>query len=181
MQIKQIFPCTIPSLRSVSFEIESVIFVFILRGISLGGYYDGRWHHVCIFWRNKDGSWKLFVDDVIIDSGSNFQTGHVIKGGGVIIIGQIKAYSLESRVDFNILKVLWEGSVEWIYGTSLFLSRRYCACTKRAAWEFVMYFSGWILRPNITVTSYWRTLPRARSRMQNTDLNKLNPTISIRS
>ena len=88
MQIKQIFPCTIPSLRSVSCEIESVIFVFILRGISLGGYYDGRWHHVCIFWRNKDGSWKLFVDDVIIDSGSNFQTGHVIKGGGVTIVGQ---------------------------------------------------------------------------------------------
>ena len=30
----------------------------------------------------------MFVDDVIIDSGSNFQTGHVIKGGGLIIIGQ---------------------------------------------------------------------------------------------
>lgn len=30
----------------------------------------------------------MFVDDVIIDSGSHFQTGHVIKGGGVIIIGQ---------------------------------------------------------------------------------------------
>lgn len=30
----------------------------------------------------------MFADDVIIDSGINFQTGHVIKGGGVVIIGQ---------------------------------------------------------------------------------------------
>ena len=86
--MKEIFPCAIPPLRSVSFEIESVIFAFIFRGISLGDYYDGLWHHVCISWTNKNGFWKLFVEDVIIDSGSQFQTGHVIRGGGVIIIGQ---------------------------------------------------------------------------------------------
>ena len=82
MLMKEIFPSTIPSLRSVS-----VKFVFIFRGISLGDYCDGLWQHVCISWTNKNGSWKLFVEDVIIDSGGNFQTGHVINGGRVIIIG----------------------------------------------------------------------------------------------
>ena len=75
-----------PFLRSISFQ--SVIYAFIFRHISLGEFYDGRWHHVCIVWESKNGFWRLFVDSVIIDSGSNFQTGHVIKGGGVVIIGQ---------------------------------------------------------------------------------------------
>lgn len=81
MQLDYIIP-----LRRVLFEY--VLLAFILRYISLGGYYDGMWHHVCILWANKKGSWKLIVDGVIIDSGSNFQAGHVIRGGGVVIIGQ---------------------------------------------------------------------------------------------
>ena len=39
-------------------------------------------------WENKSGIWRLFVDDVTIDFGGNFQKGHVIKGGGVVILGQ---------------------------------------------------------------------------------------------
>ena len=84
-----------------------------------------------------------------------------------------KTYPQETPVDFNIHKALWEGSVEWIYGTSLcLLSTWFCTCPKRVAWELVMYFSGWILRPSIMVTSYWRILPRARAPRQNIDLKK---------
>ena len=81
MQLDYIIP-----LRGVLFE--CVILAFIHRYISLGAYYDGIWHHVCILWANKKGSWKLIVNGVIIDFGSNFQSGHVIRGGGVAVIGQ---------------------------------------------------------------------------------------------
>lgn len=81
-----------PFLRSVS-VVKGDIFAFILREISLGSYYDGEWHHVCIVWKNKKGSWKFFVDGAITDSGSNFQAGHVIRGGGVVIIGQVQNFA----------------------------------------------------------------------------------------
>ncbi|XP_078382468.1 C-reactive protein 1.1-like [Oculina patagonica] len=62
--------------------------------IPLGSYYNGIWHHVCMAWANANGSWKLTIDGIITDSGTSFQAGHVINGGGVVVIGQDQDYVL---------------------------------------------------------------------------------------
>ncbi|XP_068705193.1 serum amyloid P-component-like [Montipora foliosa] len=54
----------------------------------LGNYYDGRRHHVCVKWENQGGSWNLTVNGKVINSESGFKKGHVIRGGGLLIIGQ---------------------------------------------------------------------------------------------
>ncbi|CAH3141132.1 unnamed protein product, partial [Porites evermanni] len=58
------------------------------RAILLGKYYDGHQHHVCITWENTAGSWNLIVDGHVINNGSRFRVGHVIPGGGYLVIGQ---------------------------------------------------------------------------------------------
>ena len=54
----------------------------------LGKYYDGQKHHVCVKWENKAGSWNLTVDGQITNHGSRFKVGHVIRRGGIVIVGQ---------------------------------------------------------------------------------------------
>ncbi|XP_022799791.1 neuronal pentraxin-2-like [Stylophora pistillata] len=47
---------------------------------------DGRWHHHCVTWENTAGSWKLFKHGSVAASGK--QEGHVIRGGGTLVLGQ---------------------------------------------------------------------------------------------
>lgn len=54
----------------------------------LGKYYDGQKHHVCVKWENKAGLWNLTVDGKFTNHGSGFQVGHVIRRGGIVIVGQ---------------------------------------------------------------------------------------------
>lgn len=49
---------------------------------------DGNWHHVCMTWENKAGSWKVYKDGAVQASGSGFKTGYNIKTNGILIIGQ---------------------------------------------------------------------------------------------
>ena len=49
---------------------------------------DGRWHHICVSWENKLGSWKLYKDGFVASSGIWFLAGHVIKSGGSLTLAQ---------------------------------------------------------------------------------------------
>jgi len=49
---------------------------------------DGRWHHICVTWENTAGSWKLYKDGKFGFAGKGFKTGHVIRGGGALVLGQ---------------------------------------------------------------------------------------------
>ena len=49
---------------------------------------DGKWHHICASWENTAGSWKLHKDGVVAAQGTGLKTGHVIKPGGSIVVGQ---------------------------------------------------------------------------------------------
>lgn len=49
---------------------------------------DGEWHHLVVTWTNQDGAWKVYLDRRLFDEGVDFQTGQVIRGGGVLVIGQ---------------------------------------------------------------------------------------------
>ena len=49
---------------------------------------DGKWHHICQSWENKGGSWKLYKDGVVASQGTSLKSGHVIKAGGSITLGQ---------------------------------------------------------------------------------------------
>ncbi|EDO30105.1 predicted protein, partial [Nematostella vectensis] len=49
---------------------------------------DNNWHLLCFSWRSSDGSYKIYLDGVILKSSSNYQTGHSIQSGGVLAIGQ---------------------------------------------------------------------------------------------
>ena len=41
---------------------------------------DGYWHHVVITWSSARGSWKIYVDGLLNDSGFDLSTGKPIPG-----------------------------------------------------------------------------------------------------
>ena len=49
---------------------------------------DDEWHHICTTWENGEGSWHFYIDAELKGSGRDFQTGHVISSGGIVILGQ---------------------------------------------------------------------------------------------
>lgn len=49
---------------------------------------DGRWYHVVVTWKSEDGSWAIYIDKLKSASGTGLQTGTVIPGGGIMVIGQ---------------------------------------------------------------------------------------------
>nr|XP_050859532.1 sushi, von Willebrand factor type A, EGF and pentraxin domain-containing protein 1-like isoform X2 [Vespula vulgaris] len=49
---------------------------------------DGYWHFLCITWENTNGSWNIFLDGILKDTGTNLAKGLTIPGNGSFIIGQ---------------------------------------------------------------------------------------------
>ncbi|EDO34151.1 predicted protein, partial [Nematostella vectensis] len=50
---------------------------------------DGFWHHVAVTWSSASGTWKAYIDGRLVRSSSSpFQIGQVIRGGGVMLVGQ---------------------------------------------------------------------------------------------
>ena len=49
---------------------------------------DGAWHHICITWENTAGSWQLYKDGIREKNGSGLRVGHMIPGGGAVVLGQ---------------------------------------------------------------------------------------------
>ncbi|XP_019629555.1 PREDICTED: LOW QUALITY PROTEIN: sushi, von Willebrand factor type A, EGF and pentraxin domain-containing protein 1-like [Branchiostoma belcheri] len=48
----------------------------------------GEWTHVCVTWQSSDGSWQVFLNGTLENSGTNLATGQVIQGGGTFVLGQ---------------------------------------------------------------------------------------------
>lgn len=49
---------------------------------------DGRWHHICVTWRNSDGAWKFYKDGVLHHHSINFKRRYIIKARGSLVLGQ---------------------------------------------------------------------------------------------
>lgn len=41
---------------------------------------DGYWHFICITWENGNGSWNVFIDGLLKDSGTRLAKGTTIQG-----------------------------------------------------------------------------------------------------
>ncbi|XP_068705158.1 neuronal pentraxin-2-like isoform X2 [Montipora foliosa] len=89
---------------------------------NLSDYYDGRRHHVCVTWENKAGSWKLNVNGKVINSGSRFKVNHVIRGRGVLVIGQDQDRLLSRGDGAFQLKQSFMGSISGMNLWSRYLS-----------------------------------------------------------
>eukprot|EP00058_Branchiostoma_floridae_P019117 XP_002604606.1 hypothetical protein BRAFLDRAFT_92840 [Branchiostoma floridae] len=49
---------------------------------------DGEWTHVCVTWQSSDGSWQVFLNGNLANSGTGLAIGQVIQGGGTFVLGQ---------------------------------------------------------------------------------------------
>ncbi|KAI4900826.1 hypothetical protein NFI96_024928, partial [Prochilodus magdalenae] len=49
---------------------------------------DARWHHVCVTWRKKDGSWAVYVDGEKGESGTGNEPSRDMHGHGIFVLGQ---------------------------------------------------------------------------------------------
>ena len=49
---------------------------------------DGRWHHICVSWRNSDGAWQFYKDGTLHRHSSGLARGHTIRAGGSLVLGQ---------------------------------------------------------------------------------------------
>ena len=36
---------------------------------------DGQWHHICLTWENRAGSWKMYKDGEVAASEKGFKKG----------------------------------------------------------------------------------------------------------
>ncbi|XP_019615365.1 PREDICTED: uncharacterized protein LOC109463095 [Branchiostoma belcheri] len=50
--------------------------------------WDGARHALCVTWRSSDGSWQVFADGVLKNSGSRFRSGGRVRSGGTLILAQ---------------------------------------------------------------------------------------------
>ncbi|XP_078703752.1 uncharacterized protein LOC144928896 [Branchiostoma floridae x Branchiostoma belcheri] len=50
--------------------------------------WDGARHALCVTWRSSDGSWQVFADGVLKNSGSRFRRGGRVRSGGTLILAQ---------------------------------------------------------------------------------------------
>ena len=49
---------------------------------------DGKWHQICITWKNSDGKWQFYKDGHLAKEGTGLATAHTIRGGGSLTLGQ---------------------------------------------------------------------------------------------
>ncbi|KAJ8262625.1 hypothetical protein GJAV_G00168490 [Gymnothorax javanicus] len=49
---------------------------------------NGRWHHMGVTWRSRDGEWKVYIDGALSDGGKGLSVGTIIPGGGALVLGQ---------------------------------------------------------------------------------------------
>ena len=49
---------------------------------------DLNWHYICITWENTEGSYQLYMDGQLADSGTGLKKSHVIPRGGTAVLGQ---------------------------------------------------------------------------------------------
>uniref|UniRef100_A0AAY4AP58 Pentraxin (PTX) domain-containing protein n=2 Tax=Denticeps clupeoides TaxID=299321 RepID=A0AAY4AP58_9TELE len=48
----------------------------------------GSWQHICVTWNNKGGTWRTYQGGKLKGEGKSMSSGHVIRPGGVLILGQ---------------------------------------------------------------------------------------------
>ena len=58
------------------------------RNLRASPLLDKHWHHVCITWTNTEGKLNFYIDGALKRAKTEFKSGAVIKGGGVVVIGQ---------------------------------------------------------------------------------------------
>lgn len=49
---------------------------------------DGVWHMICTSWSSETGSWEVYKDGQLVDSGSGLAAGQSVEKGGLLVIGQ---------------------------------------------------------------------------------------------
>ena len=49
---------------------------------------DGRWHHICVSWRNSDGVWQFYKDGSLHIHSRGLRRGYTIRAGGSLVLGQ---------------------------------------------------------------------------------------------
>uniref|UniRef100_A0ABM0GWW2 Pentraxin family member n=1 Tax=Saccoglossus kowalevskii TaxID=10224 RepID=A0ABM0GWW2_SACKO len=59
----------------------------VSRTTNVDAVNDGVCHYICFTWTSVTGRWQIFVDGVLVDSGT-VSKGTPIQGGGVLVLGQ---------------------------------------------------------------------------------------------
>ncbi|XP_076231899.1 sushi, von Willebrand factor type A, EGF and pentraxin domain-containing protein 1 isoform X3 [Calliopsis andreniformis] len=65
-----------------------VIYINGQKGVTDIKVNDGYWHFVCITWENGNGSWNVYIDGLLKDSGTRLAKGTIVQGNGTVVIGQ---------------------------------------------------------------------------------------------
>uniref|UniRef100_A0A4W3HZ80 Pentraxin (PTX) domain-containing protein n=1 Tax=Callorhinchus milii TaxID=7868 RepID=A0A4W3HZ80_CALMI len=96
--VSTIFSYSIPSfinefqLRANIVHEEQIQLALLVHGVhspySQAMENDGRWHHICVRWTRRGGSWAIAVDGSIVASGDHLYLSDDIGQDGVFIVGQ---------------------------------------------------------------------------------------------
>ncbi|XP_034046285.1 uncharacterized protein LOC117527890 [Thalassophryne amazonica] len=73
---------------SSSPSLDFVIGDPVFRHLPVVSLLDSRWHHLCILWSSIQGRFWHYTDQRLTSTGSNFQKGQEVPGGGSVVLGQ---------------------------------------------------------------------------------------------
>ncbi|XP_056143601.1 pentraxin-4 [Lampris incognitus] len=76
------------SSASSSKALDFVVGDPVYRRLPAGYILDGHWHHLCVIWSSIQGRFWHYTDRRLTSSGSNFQKGWEVPGGGSVVLGQ---------------------------------------------------------------------------------------------
>ncbi|XP_020648969.3 adhesion G protein-coupled receptor D2 [Pogona vitticeps] len=98
VEISTVFSYAVPAfinefqVRGFVDEDGFVRFAIILRGHHspyLPAFHaDGQWHHFCVTWHQRNGTWALYADGKQKASSGGLSASHTVDGHGTFIIGQ---------------------------------------------------------------------------------------------
>ncbi|XP_042878589.1 sushi, von Willebrand factor type A, EGF and pentraxin domain-containing protein 1-like isoform X2 [Penaeus japonicus] len=52
------------------------------------GANDGQWHFVCVTWKSLNGTWTIYLDGQLADSGTGLAPNTTIEASGTLVLGQ---------------------------------------------------------------------------------------------
>ena len=113
---------------------------------------DGKFHQICLTWRNSDGQWKIYKDGDLAKSGTGLKKGYCIQAAGSLTLAQ-EQDSLGDAFDANqSLQGMLTNVNVWSYtllASTIKEMSRSCLAGKGDVYEWANFIYGIRGKPRV--------------------------------
>mgnify|MGYP002259981133 CR=1 FL=1 len=113
---------------------------------------DGKFHQICVTWRNSDGQWKIYKDGDLAKSGTGLKKGYSVHAAGSLTLAQ-EQDSLGDAFDANqTLQGMLTNVNVWSYtlpASTIKEMSRCCLAGKGDVYEWANFIYGIKGKPHV--------------------------------